>query len=732
MSKLNRTERIIFWLCAAVFCTFSYFLYDDSIFFTSTEEVKNKDIGIFNISKNDVRRKSEENFLWTPASISDKVYLRDSIFTGDSSYATLKFSDGSTIEVKENSMITLNMTQGQIQLDLKYGDLITDLKEKSNIEVSLDSQKFDLKPQNSAPSKVQIQKTRTKQLKVKLLEGNAQFTNKKNNENVNLVKEKQLVVAPQKVNVAQSQNVPPPVKIIETPALQPKINLVTGDKYQFSLSEIGNTFSLNWTARDIKSFKVILSTKPDFLSNAVEKNTELNSVDIQDKLAAGWYFWRVIGQDENGKELIQSEIRRIFISYLELPQFTTPSPEQVFNFEAPAPANDFATEVALAWNSRSKYLGYEIQVADNDKFDNPIISSASEGLTLKTTPLKAGKYYSRLRGKITDNKYSPWTTTLSWTIYVNEKKAIALELINKNINFNPSQIGRNPSSLPNPIISWRKYPEAKKYLVEISRTPDFKEKIESETQNLQFKWNKYQLGNHFYRVTAKDSKSVLAKSELGTVKVSVSNPELKPAQKIQVRSDQAGSKAPAKSVPLSWTQVPFANKYILEVDKNPDFKKAIKKEVKTTSSSINLTEPGKYHARVIAYDSSQPITGYSNVQPIVYNYSARLSPPNAEEPRNKVNIFLQQDIEPLIWLVWVKDTKAINYEIQVATDPEFSKMLINEKNVKDSRFLIKTKIPIGPIYWRVKAVAEKPDETSSWSESRVFTLITKKNENTFQ
>ncbi len=731
MNKFNRTERIIFWLCAAVFCTFSYFLYDDSIFFSSTEQVKNTDIGVFNISKNDVRRKSEENFLWTPASISDKVYLRDSIFTGDSSFATLKFADGSTIEVKENSMITLNMNQGQIQLDLKYGDLITDLKEKSQIEVSLDSQKFDLKPQNSAPSKIQIQKTRTKQLKVKLLEGNAQFTNKKSNENVTLVKEKQLVVAPQKTNL--TKNTPPPLKIIETPALQPKISLVTTDKSQFSLSEVGNTFSLNWTASDIKSFKVILSTKPDFLSNAVEKNTELNSVDIQDKLAAGWYFWRVIGQDEKGKELIQSEIRRIFISYLELPQFTAPTPEQVFNFEAPAPANDFSTEVALAWSSRSKYLVYEIQVTDNEKFENPIISTQSEGLNLKTTPLKAGKYYSRLRGKIAENKYSAWTTPIAWTIYVNEKKAIALELLNKNINFNPSQIGRNPSSLPNPVISWRKYPEAKKYLVELSKTPDFKDKIESETQNLQFKWSKYQLGNYFYRVTAKDAKSVLAKSELGTVKVSVSNPELNPPQKIHIKSDQAGAKAPEKSVPLSWTRVPFANKYILEVDKNPDFKKAMKKEVTTNSGSINLSEPGKYHARVIAYDSSQPITGYSNIQPVVYNYSARLSPPNAEEPRNKVNIFLQQDIEPLIWLVWVKDPRAIGYEIQVSTSPNFpsSKLIINDK-ATDSRFLIKTKIPIGPIYWRVKAIAQKSDETSSWSDARVFTLITKKNENTFQ
>lgn len=725
MMKLSRTENIIFWACAGTFFLFLYFLYDDSLFFNSSEQTKNKDIGTFNISNNDVRRKSEESFLWIPATKSDKVYLRDSIFTGDSSNATLKFADGSVIEVKENSMITLNMNQGQIQLDLRYGDLITDIKEKSQIEVTAGTQKFDLKTQNAQPSKVQIQKSRTKRINVKLIEGQAQLTNKKNNEKLSLVKEKQVIVTPSAANNE--------TKIVEVPVAKPVINLLVEDKKPITLFEKSEPFNLSWESKDTQSFKVEISTQSQFSSKVFEINTNLNTESIKAQFNPGWYFWRVTGYDQNKKEITKSEVRRLFITYADSPKFTLPNQNHAFSFETSPPAAAFTSEIDLSWTSRYQYPTYEVQVADNEKFDNPILSSQYNLSSTKSPPLKAGKYFARIRGLTNDNKKSLWSETLYWVISVTEKKSLALELINKKINFNPMQAARGPSSVTVPVISWKKYPNTKTYLVEISKSQDFNNKFTQETQTTQLKWQKYGLGNYYYRVSAKDEKTkqILATSEIGSIKVVVSNPELKPIAKISIKSDKAGTAAPNKVIPVTWTSVPFATKYILELDKDPSFKKPVKQEINTNKAELNITEPGKYHARVIAQDATQPITGYSNTESIEYSYSARLAPPEAEEPRDKVNIFLQQDIEPLIWLVWVKEVKAIGYEVEVATDAKFKKLLLKDKT-KDARFLIKNKVPMGSIYWRVKAISQNPNESSDWSPARVFTLLTKTNENFFQ
>lgn len=89
-----------------------------------------------------------------PANTKD-VYQADSIFTGDRSEAfIIKTACDSC--VRANSLISLNMKNGQMNLDLKYGDLEAEISKESALVVKSGTEEFKLENDSSkagAPAK---------------------------------------------------------------------------------------------------------------------------------------------------------------------------------------------------------------------------------------------------------------------------------------------------------------------------------------------------------------------------------------------------------------------------------------------------------------------------------------------------------------------------------------------------------------------------------------------------
>src|SRR5947209_2267160 len=55
-----------------------------------------------------VRRKTATSFVWGSAISQEPVYMKDSIQTGDSSAAVVRFDDGTTLEIAENSLVVID------------------------------------------------------------------------------------------------------------------------------------------------------------------------------------------------------------------------------------------------------------------------------------------------------------------------------------------------------------------------------------------------------------------------------------------------------------------------------------------------------------------------------------------------------------------------------------------------------------------------------------------------
>ena len=106
----------------------SYFLYED---INSTGQAgKGKALVKVERKQAKVRRKAAGSYIWSNIQIQDGLYYKDAIQTGVDSAATLRFDDGSLLEVNENSLVviddisnlSLNFLHGSFIVRSKTGD----------------------------------------------------------------------------------------------------------------------------------------------------------------------------------------------------------------------------------------------------------------------------------------------------------------------------------------------------------------------------------------------------------------------------------------------------------------------------------------------------------------------------------------------------------------------------------------------------------------------------------
>ena len=192
--KFNRTDKLILFLSLTIVIVFSYFLYDDSFLFHNRES-KNSKIGKINKADNDVRLKASDSFTWNPVKYSEVVFERYSVFTGKKSQTQIDLIDGSKIFLNENSLVTLVTKNGHLELNLRYGDIKTEIQATSKLELKAGSQKILLIKEKGS-STLEIKKPKFGLTKVKLVSGKVSLKHSTTAQTEFLTKDQTVVVRP--------------------------------------------------------------------------------------------------------------------------------------------------------------------------------------------------------------------------------------------------------------------------------------------------------------------------------------------------------------------------------------------------------------------------------------------------------------------------------------------------------------------------------------------------------
>lgn len=712
--KFNRTDKSILLFSLAIVIVFSFFLYDDSFLFQNRES-KNAKIGTIKTAENDVRLRASDSFTWNSAKKAEVVFERDSVFTGKRSQTQITLVDGSKIFLNENSLVTLIAKNGKLELNLRYGYIKTEISPTSKLELKSGAQKIIL---NKVPlaSTLEIKKPKFGLTKIKLLAGELTVTHSTQSTPQNLVRDQSVVIKP--TGVMQKTN-------------PGTLSLITPDNTEFYKNANDDGYYLDWHGQNMEKISLVVGVDKSFKSVAVTVPNIKTKVHIKN-LPIGTYFWKVTGTDLNSMP-VESEIRSFKIELLEKISIVDPPNNKKWNIETKGDIATHQEPVKISWTN--SYDIVQAQIANTSDFKNPIYD---QELTKKFNiekNLNAGTFFARVRGKKLD-RYSEWSDIRSFEISVTSKsliKPVVPVLITKKLTFNSAK-GRAPSSVSPVTVKWQPALSAVRYEVELSlKDPNFSRPTKLATKNTQIDFLPKNLGTHYYRVRGISSDNLASNfSETGELYTKLAPPKLAKVESIIRRSNDPNSVAPTVQFKLDWNAVHLASKYLIEVSDEATFTNPDVKTSLTNAIEVAAPKTGSYFFRVIASDSSQTIKSeFSNVESSNYNYIKRLAKPILTEPKNNMTVFLQKEIEPFIWLNWDSAVDKKQFELEIALDKGFSKIIIRRK-LDENRFLIKDKLPLGKVYWRVRQLAEDPNLISDWTDTRVFQLIHNKNEGVFK
>jgi hypothetical protein len=711
MVFLNKTDRRILTVAAIVLAIFSYFLYDDSLLFPDLNASKMEKIGLIYHSVNDVRLKSATSFSWSPAQKSN-VHQKDSIFTGEGSEVAIQLLDGSVINLKENSLVTLNIKNGEMTLDLKYGDFVGELSQNSELKVKAGTEVFKLK--GDVKSVLSINKSRTGQLGVKLQSGSAKLGS------TQLEKQKSFLASKGAV-----KELPKPV-----------IKLVTANRSTFTQWTPKDLIPLEWESEPVPEvFEAEIATDEGFKDIRWHQKTAQMIINAAIDSGTGKYFWRVKGLSSAGQVLGISNHRFFNVVRGGTPSILSPEAKKPLALELPAGTKEKQTEFKIKWKAEDRIRNFNYQIGADPDFTQILKDDVTAGKEVSSPELPSGTYFVRVRGEVRQGTFGDWSEIrqVDMKVTIAEGPA-APKLVKRLVEFDAGLAAkRGPSAVQAPEFQWTKPFAADSYRIEVSKDKKFRDsKVYPADKGETFVWNDYEPGDTFFRVYAVSKNKILSPpSEYGLVKVILNDPKIRPIKKLVATGKDPVAPAPTLEALVSWNPVKSAKKYVLEMDQNNDFTSPQRFEVKNESIPLAVSKPGKFNLRVRALnEKGEAISNYSTVEKLTYIYNVPLLTPDLLEPYNKTTMFMQKDTAPYLWLEWQNVPNASEYLIEISTAPDFSKPLLSAKTIVP-RFLVKQKIPYGTVYWRVRALSENPDMHSKWTGNREFSILFNKNE-TFQ
>lgn len=659
------------------------------------------------MSGRDVRLKKSNAFTWLPAGPSEDISMLDAVFTGSSSTAEIRLNNGSLLRIKENSLVKLNSSGKDINLDLKFGDLSTELSGKG-LKVSSNGEMIDVK----GSGKVSLRRTQSGRIEVSVLDGQAQIQSSKGQHQIQ--KGETLDIGQQGITSIKTEKITP-------------IN-ASGSNYLKIRST--DPLIIQWQSLPSASYYEWELCDSDTCSQLLQKiKNNRPFARSRDALAEASYHWRVKAFDRKGRQVGASDIHNFQLIIAQPPTITT-LPEEAL-IEKKVRVRNLTEEPKassrISWTDPYQFEKYEFQFATDPEFGSIIYRGSIATQSSPTPELSSGTYYYQVRSVNPQGRSTDWSQPAQMTFNLDRDLGdIPGRMVfeKSNYDLDLTQIAsRSPSSVPPEKVSWAPAANAASYRLELARTPEFKSVKMIETKSRSLTWEQLAPGAWYIRGRALSKEGQAGPlSEATKLSIMAARPVLEPFTRLSKTSNSAEETAPSVEAKARWTNVPSARAYLLQISDKSTFEEPRQLLTREPASAIKIDQPGTYFIRVQGVDEDgTPLSQFSEAEKLEYQFIHPLHPPELLEPENKSEIFLQSIEQPMLWLEWKGVQEASSYQIEISLDPNFSRVIFRTEDSK-TRVLLQNRIPRGLFYWRVRARIAQTSRTSDWSEIRTFRI----------
>lgn len=273
-----------------------------------------------------------------------------------------------------------------------------------------------------------------------------------------------------------------------------------------------------------------------------------------------------------------------------------------------------------------------------------------------------------------------------------------------------------------PAASWMAAENAKEYILETADNPEFTNPVVSRTPASISKIENLTGDQVYYRLKSVGNNNATSEySQTGQIELVYPSIKIK-SDKIVYDYIAKSSKdvGPAKKFNVKWTDVPNADKYVVEVDtKDGDFSNATSYTTREPASAIKIPGQGQYKYRVSAYSKAErKISSTSKLGEVIYNRLFDIKTPVIEKTASSLQFFFQKGLGKYIWLKWMapENKKSDKFRVEIAKDENFSN-LFKSYSTNKNKVLVQENIPAGQYFWRVRAESgEDKEQVSDWSK----------------
>lgn len=276
-------------------------------------------------------------------------------------------------------------------------------------------------------------------------------------------------------------------------------------------------------------------------------------------------------------------------------------------------------------------------------------------------------------------------------------------------------------------LEWQSVSKADFYTLETADNEFFQDAQQTKVVDTHYEFQAPKGGDYYFKVKAVSMTGVESLPSQ-PLQIALTYPTIQLKNKLikaQYKAKSSKDQGQRKDFNVGWTTVDSADKYVVEVDRDPEFSKPMKLVSRKPSSVIPVSKPGNVHYRVSAYDKSgRKISSTSSPGEIDYRKVFNMAQPVLEKSLKNMSYYFQKDFAQYIWLKWnspsADDRKT--YRLELSKTADF-KEVSSAFATSDSKFLIKNKLDRGEYFWRVRS--ENESQFSDWSDLGRFKISTR-------
>lgn len=673
MRLLNDTKYVVTGLFFLILL-FSFLLYRNLNFraYDSSEPT----IGVITFKNKTVLRKYNDAVVWDLIESKTEVKNRDTIRTEGLSDAILTLNDGTKINISENSMILLDLSDKNININFAYGSFEAARVGGSSGDVKMNITAGD-KTVEVTNGDVKLDKTKS-ELNIKVDQGEAKLTSNGKAETIG---------KDQVANVTESG-----VKVAKQ-----LFRLVTPEDRKNIFSEDGSekvTFSLaGWNRESMKNASPVLEVSlfPDFSKSIVRE--KLTSANVSKTLESGSYYWRVAYTDPNTKSKAVTEVFQFRILNDPSLRLVYPKNGEVISYSNEIPV------VRFVWNQLDLYSSYSVQIARDSSFTDIVALKQTQNQSLAFDSLKEGTYFAKIKAKSNlggvDDKTS---TVVSFQI---EKKTNSSppELLEPS----KGKVIAEEQTKSQIFFSWKDDKDFDSYEWELSSDSNFTSILQSEKlKNNFYKFNSgLKIGTYFWRVKGIGNGGVRFESKVSPFTV-IAKEEMEliyPNQSAEVEVDDRNL------VVLKWKKLTGKSNYEVEITKQSDFQTSIVREVVVGNYfEFKAKDLGKYFWRVKVLDGDNTTSQVRN-----FILVSNVEPPSLVSPsRNEtIDLFTKNFIS----FSWKPIEKVTAYRLKLIDVSGIREKIITNERLNTNRFQFSEiqKLNVGRFRWEVSSIYKGTD-----------------------